>query len=228
MRTLVMADVHGSHSGLVQALQRSKFSDEDQLIFIGDICDRNKESKACIDELLKIKNLIFILGNHDQYLLSWFHKKYPIDPNWINNGGLYTINSYGDNPIPDSHLTLLENAMIWYVDDGRLFVHAGINPIVPIEKQKLDVCLWDRHLVTNAYQRYKTKKEKQLTDFSEVYVGHTPTIAFKNNGKYEEPYPLKCCEIWLMDTGACWGGKVSIMDINTKQVWQSDTIEVVK
>jgi serine/threonine protein phosphatase 1 len=57
--------------------------------------------------------------------------------------------------------------------------------------------------------------EKKLTSFDEVYIGHTPITAMQ---------PMKACEVWLMDTGAGWSGVLSMMDINTKQVFTSDPV----
>ena len=34
--------------------------------------------------------------------------------------------------------------------------------------------------------------------------------------------PMNRCNVWNMDTGAGYKGPVSIMDIKTKKVWQSD------
>jgi serine/threonine protein phosphatase 1 len=54
--------------------------------------------------------------------------------------------------------------------------------------------------------------------FSEIYIGHTPTIF------YGETEPMNAENMWNIDTGAAFTGKLSIMDINTKQFWQSDIV----
>jgi serine/threonine protein phosphatase 1 len=60
--------------------------------------------------------------------------------------------------------------------------------------------------------------ESQITRFTEVYVGHTPTT------NYGSDMPVHACEVWLMDTGAGWHGKLSMMNIDTKEIFQSDPV----
>lgn len=71
-RTLVMGDCHGGYRALLQVFERSKFDyDNDKLIFVGDVSDGWVESYECLEELMKIKNLVFVRGNHDQWLKDW-------------------------------------------------------------------------------------------------------------------------------------------------------------
>ena len=55
-RQLVLGDVHGGCGSMMQCLECSKFTDDDELIVLGDVVDGWPESKQCIDELLKIRN----------------------------------------------------------------------------------------------------------------------------------------------------------------------------
>lgn len=68
-KIIVMGDVHGAYKALVQCLERSGFDyEKDTLIQLGDIVDGYPDSYECVEELLKIENLIAIKGNHD----GWF------------------------------------------------------------------------------------------------------------------------------------------------------------
>jgi serine/threonine protein phosphatase 1 len=58
----------------------------------------------------------------------------------------------------------------------------------------------------------------QLTTFREVYVGHTTTT---RAGFFK---PTQRCEVWNMDQGAGWEGWLSVMDVDTKEVWMSDPV----
>ena len=67
MNTFVIGDIHGRIEALQEVLLSSTFDyDKDKLIILGDIVDGGANSKDCVDELLKIKNTVFVLGNHDQ------------------------------------------------------------------------------------------------------------------------------------------------------------------
>ena len=69
MRTFVMGDIHGAHKALLQCLERSAFDrNKDTLIQLGDISDGFEGVYDCVEELLKIPNLIAIKGNHDEWL----------------------------------------------------------------------------------------------------------------------------------------------------------------
>lgn len=69
-RTIIAGDIHGSHKALKQCLERSNFDYEnDTMIQLGDIVDGWNEVYEEVEELLKIKNLVTIKGNHD----DWFN-----------------------------------------------------------------------------------------------------------------------------------------------------------
>ena len=73
-----------------------------------------------------------------------------------------------------------------------------------------------------ALNLYFSDSERNITGYDEIYVGHTPTI----NYGFKEP--LKVCEIYMMDTGAGWpGGVLSIMNIDTKEVFTSEQVDIL-
>lgn len=220
MRRFVIGDIQGNYLGLMQCLERSGFDHKnDELVVLGDVCDGLTQTKECFDELLKMKKMILILGNHDQWLLEWI-KGYHPGSIWTTQGGRNTQASYLNDPsnVPDSHKKLLMDANLYFVDeDNRLFVHGGINPALPIEKQKESVLLWDRELVKVARFQNLSQPDFKFGDFKEIFVGHTTTEYF---GKSLEP--LHFCNVWMLDTGGGWSGKITIMDIETKHFWQSD------
>ena len=216
MKRFVIGDIHGRVNALEQCLERAGFSFEnDLLICLGDVCDRGSFVKESFDLLLQIKNLKYILGNHDKWFLDWASNRVE-DPFWIFNGGKRTIGSY-NGTVPDSHVDLLKNAPWYYVLENKLFVHAGLNPKKPLEKQTEDDLMWSRNFVRAALDDRERGVNRKLTSYDEVYLGHTPTTNFD---KYEEPIFIN--GVWLMDTGAGWGDKLTIMNIDTNEFWQSD------
>lgn len=214
LKTFVIGDIHGAYKPLLQCLKLSQFNKkEDRLICLGDVCDRNKRVKECIDELLTVPNCVYILGNHDAWALGWaVNGKAPEE--WLGQGGAQTVKSYKDG-MPKEHIQFLTKAYLYFVDENRLFVHGGFDPGQPIEQTSKEIFLWDRALLKQAQQFYLTDPDHKFGTYDEVYIGHTPTINF---GKKE---PQKYCNIWAMDTGAGWGAKLTIMDVGTKQFWQS-------
>jgi len=215
MRRFVIGDIHGGYKSLMQCLQKANFNyEEDLLINLGDICDGWPDSKKCIDELLKIKNLINIIGNHDKWVLEWMTE--PREIMWDTQGGKATFHSY----VPEKHIEFLKRSYLWEVIDNKLFVHGGIDPNQKdITKQHKETCLWDRQLLETAIKNHPRKPNYKWGGFDEIYIGHTSINWMK---LYE---PTKFCNVWAMDTGGGWGGVLSMMDIDTKETFISDFVK---
>ena len=215
-KIFVLGDIHGGYKSLIQCFERSGFDYEnDDLIVLGDVCDGWTETRECVDELLKVKNLIYILGNHDKWSYNWA-KNNEREHLWISQGGWNTLRSY-DFKMPEEHIKFFEQAYLWIEDKERdiLFVHGGIDPQTRVDKQPEDVILWDRNLIHSAWHR-KNKKDYALTPYKEVFIGHTTTLS------YGTDKPIHACNIWDLDTGCGWHGKLTIMNLDTREYWQSD------
>lgn len=213
-RVFVIGDIHGAYRALRQCLERAQFDyATDSLICLGDVADGWPETNASIRELLKIKNLTYVLGNHDWWTLHWMRSG-EIDDLWHSHGGKATVDSYADG-IPEEHIHFLRNAPFYHILGEKLFVHAGIDPGTPLDQQDLETFLWDRKLASLALDTHSQTNAGRLTAFDEVYVGHTP-IPF--------PHPIFSMGVWLMDTGAGWSGVLSMMNLETKEVFTSDPV----
>ncbi len=213
-RTFVIGDIHGAYRALRQCLDRSRFDyDNDYLICLGDVTDGWPETKASIDELIRIKNLTHILGNHDWWALQWMNGVKNEDL-WFQQGGQATVDSYA-GVVPPEHITYLANASLYHLQENKLFVHAGIDPLLPLDEQGSETFLWDRALAARVLTMYPTSPEERISTFDEIYIGHT-VIPF--------PHPIYSAGVWLMDTGAGWSGVLSMMDINTREIFTSDPV----
>lgn len=233
IRELVTADIHGNYKAFKQVLQLSRFDyDADLLICLGDTADGYPDIVECFDELLKIKNLIYIMGNHDFWLYEWL--KFGASPLiWTEQGGRATLKSYIERAEQDGletqkkHLRLLERAKDYYLDDkNRLFVHGGFDWHTPIEDNEPYFLRWDRHAYATAHMWDTKKEDNHFKDYKEVYVGHTATNYSYHNQRIST-IPLQLTNLWAMDQGAGYRGKLSLMDINTKEYWQSDNADIL-
>jgi serine/threonine protein phosphatase 1 len=231
MRTLVIGDIHGGLKALIQLLDRAKVKESDTLIFVGDYVDGWSESSYTIRfliDLSKTNNCIFIKGNHDIWCENWLREGTTFDT-WLFHGGKETIESYTaiSEKEKQEHLSFLEQMKLFHIDDHkRLFVHAGFVSMHGPEREYSETNLYyDRTLWEMALALDKDLDEdsilfpKRLKLFNEIYIGHTPTINFNS---YE---PMNAQNIWNIDTGAAFYGKLSCMDINTKEVFQSDPVQ---
>jgi serine/threonine protein phosphatase 1 len=220
MKQFVIGDIHGRAEALLQCLERSGFDySSDQLICLGDVCDRGPAVKESFDILLRIKNLIYVLGNHDKWFLDWALKRNE-DDFWQYHYGYQTINSYSGEDVPQQHIDLLTGAFEYYIVEDMLFVHAGIIPFESLKYQSDKIFLWDRDLVYEAWEKKDEQGADKITQYKEVFVGHTPT----NRPPFNSQVPVCLKGVCLMDTGAGVGGRLSIMDIDSKVYWQSDVL----
>ena len=71
----VIADLHGYYKLYKKALERIHFSDADTLYVLGDVCDRGKEPMTILLDMMKRKNVIPIMGNHDRAALAMLKKE---------------------------------------------------------------------------------------------------------------------------------------------------------
>jgi hypothetical protein len=55
--------------------------------------------------------------------------------------------------------------------------------------------------------------------YNEVFVGHTTT-----QKPYPDMKPVHASNVWNLDQGAGWSGKLTLMNIDTKEYFQSDLV----
>ncbi len=216
-RRLVISDIHGAYKALKQVFDLASVDYEnDKLICIGDVFDCWPEIERCFDELFKFKNLVYIIGNHDEWAREYFSTG--VEPyGWWRQGGKTTIEEFEDR-IPTDILFFLNNAPAYHIENNMVFVHGGFDPSFSIEKQKRDKLIWNRDLVYLANRRAVSRRNK-LTTYDKIFVGHTPTLL------YNQTTPIINCELHMIDTGAGHSGPLTLVDVDTDEYWQSDPVE---
>ncbi len=255
MRRFVIGDIHGNFKALKQVLKKSKIDyKKDKLIVLGDTVDGLPQVKQCFNELLKIKNLIYILGNHDEWALDWYEDAYRNEYStpetlWTSQGGWATLESYGHNrydpvfkkseDMPKRHKKLLIDSKLYHVEDDMVFTHGGILETAYLESTDKDVFLWDRGMFEKACMVHPVNPDFKFHEWDKIFIGHT-TIQYANRDLYfhkhnkwikgeddEACLPLHVCNVWNLDTGAGWSGKLTIMNIDTEEYWQSDNVKTL-
>lgn len=183
------------------------------LIFLGDYVDRGPDSRGVI-ELLST-NLPpglathFLKGNHEQFLLDFLDDPSWLD-GWLRNGGEQTWRSYGVDidglqdrrappaawreafleALPAAHLRFLTTLELKCVVGDYVFVHAGLRPGVPLDRQVPDDLLWIRYEFLDSEE-----------SFGKIVVhGHTP-----------ERTPVVRPNRIGIDTGAVFSGSLTAL-----------------
>lgn len=233
MRTLAIGDIHGGLRALTQVLERANVTDSDKLIFMGDYVDGWSESAQVMDRLIELSesnSCVFIKGNHDIWCEQWLADG-TVNDIWYLHGGKETIESYEgySDETKQRHLDFFEAMPVYHIDEEqRLFVHAGFTSMHGVEREThretfyFDRTLWEMALTMD--KRIARKSElypNRLKHYKEIYIGHTPTL---NYHKYQ---PMNAINVWNVDTGAAFTGSLSALDINSKEVFQSDTLPIL-
>jgi serine/threonine protein phosphatase 1 len=230
-RTLAIGDIHGGLQALQQALARAEVTPEDTLIFLGDYVDGWSESAQVIDFLITTAThqpCVFMKGNHDLWCEGWLEMG--VAPHhWLLHGGSSTAKSYQDYDLKRrlAHLTFFAQMKFYHVDSqNRLFVHAGFASVYgPAHEYDEANCSWDRTLWETAMSINKDVDSalipRRMKLFREIFIGHTPTL------NYQIDVPMNRCNVWNLDTGAAFHGKLTVMDVDTKQFWQSDVVQTL-
>jgi serine/threonine protein phosphatase 1 len=230
-RKIVIGDIHGALKALKQVLDKVKVQEDDLLIFLGDYVDGWSESAQVIRyliELEKARRCIFLRGNHDAWCDDWLNGK-PANEDWLFHGGRSTIKSYDSVTIEQRavHLEFFRRLRNYYEDDdNRLFIHAGFSSMHgPSRERHESNCYWDRTLwelalaTDNRIHKDSKNYPKRLQHYREIYIGHTPTV------NWDTDLPMNACNVWNIDTGAAFTGKLTAMDVDTKAFWQSATVQ---
>jgi serine/threonine protein phosphatase 1 len=216
MKTYAIGDIHGAYKALLQCFERSKFDHrQDRLIVLGDVCDGYPGVRQCIDKLLKIKHCDLVIGNHDMWALNWATRGAKPEI-WTIQGGDRTIASYNGGPMPQAHIDFLKSGQLWIERNDQIFVHGGFNPEIPLASHSVQALVWNRRLLTMAWKMQAEGSTGKLGQYKDIFIGHTTTE------QYHTMEPIHACNVWNLDTGAGWTGKLTIMDVDTKEYWQSD------
>jgi serine/threonine protein phosphatase 1 len=169
-RIYAIGDIHGRADLLTETMERINedlwrrpitFAVE---IYLGDYVDRGPDSKGVIDllaERLIRNNAICLRGNHEDLLERFLDDASVLD-SWLSLGALHTLASYGASSraeggeraselherfcqiFPRAHELFLKCLKPWVCCGDYLFVHAGIRPSVPFDRQVMNDLLWIR------------------------------------------------------------------------------------
>ena len=188
----VIGDVHGYFETLQELLKKLDYTDDDVIIFMGDLIDKGPNSKAVFELVTKAENFFSIRGNHEEMLRLSLTPKYKgrMKKSWLKYGGKQTLDSISQ----DDELALKEAAN-WIplieamptelvLNDFRI-VHAGYNPISNLESQTNKDRMWNREIF---------EWENIFDSQRQIIVGHTPiqTLGCRpNDGIWEGKLRLK-------------------------------------
>jgi serine/threonine protein phosphatase 1 len=169
-RVYAIGDVHGRNDLLRFVLgtivaEAARSPLQTHLVLLGDYIDRGPDSRDVIDMLLHLPGTLrthFLRGNHEQALLDFLDRPLTY-PEWRDFGADATLLSYGVRPppsidtaaliatrnqleqcMPAEHLRFFSTLVPSVSIGDYLFVHAGVRPGVPLDRQDAGDLMWIR------------------------------------------------------------------------------------
>ena len=196
MKTFVVGDIHGRCAQLLNLLDMlPRDSENDTLVFLGDLIDRGADAPGCVAHILKLtrenpERVICLRGNHEQMLMDFLEGHSNL---WLQSvvGGERTFEQYTGQPVkvdsekdleemralfersfPAEHLAFLKEMPYYYEDEFTIYVHAGLDEGKhPRESTPMSL-LWMRDM--DFYKNYRGKP---------CVFGHTPTPLLPLRGR---------------------------------------------
>jgi serine/threonine protein phosphatase 1 len=171
-RVYAIGYVHGRLDLLLKLLEMvnkdiaSHPNSQSNVVFLGDYIDRGPDPAGVIDHRIDLSipqtNCVFLMGNHERYMLDIAKGTAPIEM-WFRNGGKQTAKSYGidvgssDIPqdlnqfrqtlqetVPNCHWQFLNGLRTSWRLGSIFFAHAGVNPARSIDQQTEQDLIWIR------------------------------------------------------------------------------------
>jgi serine/threonine protein phosphatase 1 len=231
-RVYAIGDIHGRDDLFAQLLAKVEADNAARgeafttLILLGDLVDRGPDSASVIERAIGLgapfDKVVMLIGNHEECFLAALTGDLKRVRYFVRIGGDATIRSYwGDDAayaaasfeelaqqlpgvVPQSHIDFLSRGEDMVQIGDYVFVHAGVRPGVPLERQKLSDLRWIREDFLEASDSF---------DGIIVY-GHT----------ISETVDEAANRIGI-DTGAYMTGRLTALGLEGDNRWFLDTVD---
>jgi serine/threonine protein phosphatase 1 len=206
--TYAIGDLHGCMdklSEIVRCCHDDAAGRSMRHVFLGDSVDRGPDSRGVVQFLMDLQRShadrdIFLKGNHEDLMVTAADSDF-FEERWLTNGGIQTLKSYGLTSaaeIPADHVNWLRRLPLFFDDGLRFFVHAGVHPDRPLDRQDDDDLLWIR-------KPFLTSER----DYGRLIVhGHTPIAGGEPDVRTNR---------LNLDTGAVFGGPLTAAVFDAQQ-----------
>lgn len=183
---IAIGDLHASPKRLKLLMNKLTSYNSHRLIFLGDYVDYGDDLTGLIQYLMEIQkerqDTIFLLGNHDEELLS-LYRKFKGDTEKVQK----ILEYY---KVSQEHVDwMIDNLKLSYETEHAFFSHAGLDDTKDLSEQTKE------DLIHTGYREELDHITPKL-----VVQGHLVMNQVKNVGNH-----------WFVDTGCGWGGKLSCL-----------------
>lgn len=256
VKTIIVGDVHGMLDELKELIEKVGYDkDNDRLILAGDLVDRGPKSAGVCDYAEEIGAEICI-GNHDdKYIRYRRHEQKKTHVGRKHYRNPMTLNEHKQEvwkSLSDQNLDYLEAGKycvpVW--EYNALVVHAGVLPAsvvgdLPYDKRDREEYIFTRYIDKDSFRQKSLgpnfTKPVNSIHWTEAYDGFVDIVYGHDVRSFDEPvveYNEKGARMIGLDTGSCFGGKLSCIiftpenpqgvfeSIKAKKCWK--TYRIVK
>jgi serine/threonine protein phosphatase 1 len=182
--TYVIPDIHGRsdllRDGLAGIVAHAA-GRPGTIVGLGDYVNKGPDSKTVI-EMLRAGPpagwpFFPLKGNHDVMMVEALRDPAKMRA-WLERGGDATVASYGGDPalVPSDDIQWLDCLALMHIDRHRIYVHAGLDPDFPLERQSERTLLWKRYPEGYALDfrgRHIVHGHDSLVDGPKLYEGRS-------------------------------------------------------
>ena len=209
----LIGDVHGCYYTLMGLIE--KLPKKATLIFLGDLCDKGNFSKEVIEYVIE-HNHQCVKGNHE-YMMYHFMKKAfqkgDLSSKWLMKkglGGQKTLESYKKNPEHlTKHLEWIASLPLYLEIDQYFITHGFGLPYYKRKNQKNSHALFVNRLNNATFMQ-------DWEDFRRYDV-----INIFGHCNFDEVLREK--RFICIDTGCCYGNKLTALNLGTLKTIQQKT-----
>ena len=221
-RIIFIGDIHGCYAELQELLAKVKFDKEnDRLISLGDLMHKGCQSAEVIQFFMDLDCEV-IMGNHDYYFLQTLKgEKGPYDEfddimEELKSIDLQKlINWFSANPL--------------YIDDPKFIaVHGGVNPHdIPLEDHHIDTLLkmryWDLENNQSVAKINNDNRDHDLRPWFDLLKPGSYNNRPIFFGHWAQKNVQQVGQVIGLDTGCCYGGKLSAYILPTQEIIQVES-----
>jgi serine/threonine protein phosphatase 1 len=212
-RLLAIGDIHGCSRAFDALIQFVQPTASDQIITLGDYIDRGPDSRGVLDRLIHLHSQFTVTslrGNHEIMMFS-ARRDAESREFWLAVGGREALASYTRRgrrgrmeDIPEEHWHFLRHVCVDWFEWGQFFfVHANVDPDLPLDQQPSSMLHWE---FFNVYSPPHYSGKFMVCGHSEQRHG----------------WPLVLPYAACIDTFCYGGGWLTCLDLSTGTIYQAN------
>lgn len=219
--TYVISDPHGNDGKFFKLLEIIDLKEDDLLVIVGDVADRGPGSIKIFKHIMKSKNIMMIMGNHEAFMLDYYknhgcllNMKHP----WMKYGGLDTYNEIMADENPEKTfemvINFIDNLPVLFSKMVRDKIFMFCHSEVHIENGNISSVQNKHNILWGDITFYRPIK---LIDDVFLVTGHIRT----DNLNIDKSFDIFFEESWILMDGGCGfeGGQLNCLRLDDMKIF---------